>query len=260
MEIIQYFEREDEDRGCCVLRLKKKERESFLSKLPSTYRNCYITDKKVEELFLRLKQTKTAKEIIESTLPDKGNIMSGEFGEITTYYILKEEYRPLKLLGPKKWRWKVDRNKPIQYSDVILFYRNKKPSADDLLVVAETKAKATASKDNPILDAINGIKKDHISRLAKTLVWLKERYTVTEPNSDKIKFIERFINSQQEEYGQYTKHFKAVAVIDASFLDNELSEEIDKPPQIGHDLEIIVISINSLKQAYETTYAQMKES
>lgn len=256
MEIIKHFK--EENSGCCILRLKKKERESFLKKLPPTYRKCYITDKKIEELLLKLNKAKTAKEIIESTLPDKGNVMSGEFGEITSYYILLEKYLPLKLLGPKKWRWKNDRNKPIQYSDIVLFYRNKRPSKDDLLVVAETKAKATSSTSNPILAAVDGIKKDYVSRLAKTLVWLRERYTVTESNLAKLEYLDRFINSQEEQYGEYTKYFKAIAVVDASFLDNELSVDIEEL-KIGHNFDIIVISIDELKKAYETTYEKMKE-
>ena len=128
-----------------------------------------------------------------------------------------------------------------------------------MIVVAETKAKATSSANNPILSAVDGIKKDYVSRLAKTLVWLKERYILTEPNSAKIEYLDRFINSQDEQYGEYTKHFKAIAVVDASFLDNELSVTIEEP-KIGHNFEIIVISIDELKKAYETTYGKMKES
>ncbi|MEK6834401.1 MAG: hypothetical protein AABY31_02830, partial [Thermoproteota archaeon] len=55
---------------------------------------------------------------------------------------------------------------------------------------------------------------------------------------------------------KYTKHFKAVAVIDSSFLDNDLKEKI-KVPDIDGDFEIIIVSLDTLKEVYEDTYKVM---
>lgn len=137
-----------------------------------------------------------------------------------------------------------------------MFHRNKKPSNEDLLMSAEVKTKSTKHTKNPIQQAVEGVQKDKISRLARTLSWLKDKYTSVDPNPEKIEYLDRFINSQEDKYGKYTKHFKAVAVIDSSFLDNDLKEKI-KVPDIDGDFEIIIVSLDTLKEVYEDTYKVM---
>lgn len=256
MSILGHFEKTNN--GYLILKLGTEERYAFLSKIPQEYRICYITDKKIEEVFLAHKGAVSSKEIIRSKIPDPGSIMAGEFGEITAYFILKGKYLPLKLIGPKKWQWKIDRNKALPFTDVIMFHRNKKPSNEDLLMSAEVKTKATKQTKNPILQAIEGVQKDNISRLARTLRWLKDIYTGVDPDPAKIEYLDRFINSQEDKYGKYTKHFKAVAVLDSSFLDDDLKEKIEDP-EIDGDFEIIVVSIDALKEVYEDTYKAMLE-
>lgn len=257
MSILVYFDQTNT--GRLILKLKSEERDAFLSKIPQEYRRCYITDKKIEEVLSTHKGKVSSKEIIQSKIPDPGSVMAGEFGEITAYFVLKGKYLPLNLLGPKKWQWKIDRNKAIPFTDVIMFHRNKKPSNEDLIALAEVKTKSTKHTKNPIQQAIEGVRKDHISRLARTLSWLKDIYTGVTPNPAKIEYLDRFINSQEDKYGKYTKHFKAVAVIDSSFLDNDLKEKI-KDPDIDGDFEIIIVSLDTLKEVYEDTYKAMLET
>ena len=263
MELLKHFVQEADK--YFIFKLKDKEIDEFLSKLPIEYRKCYITDEKIDEILQGHKKKAnnpriqiTTKEIIQNKIPDPGSVMAGDFGEITSYFMLREKYLPKKMFDPRKWSWKTDRNKAMHHSDVILFHKNLKVSKDDLVVIAETKVKATATRRNPIQDAVDGINKDYTSRLAKTLTWLKEIYTTIEPDSNKIEFLDRFINSQENKYGEYTKHFKAIAIIDNSFLNNELASKIDDPKI--DNLEIIIISIKNLKNTYEFTYRKMTES
>jgi len=257
MSILSYFDHVNN--GCFILKLQPKERDAFLSKLPNKYRKCYITDQKIEELLSRHNGNISAKKIIQSKIPDPGSVMAGDFGEITAYFILKGKYLPIKLFGPKKWRWKNDRNKALLFTDVIMFDRNDTPSEKDLVVLAEVKTKSTKRTKNPIQQAIEGVQKDYVSRFARTLIWLKDIYTSVAPNAARIEYLDRFINSQEDKYGKYTKHFKAVAIIDSSFLDNDLEENIEDL-EIEDDFEVIVISIDDLKTAYESTYKTMLQT
>lgn len=254
MSILDFFEKTNN--GYLILKLKAEQRDAFLSIIPQEYRKCYITDKKIEELLSTHSGKVSAKKIIQSKIPDPGSVMAGEFGEITAYFVLMGKYLPLKLFAPKKWRWKIDRNKALPFTDIIMFHINKKPSDEDLIMSAEVKTKSTKHTKNPIQQAVKGVQNDNISRLARTLRWLKDIHTSVEPNPVKIEYLDRLINSQEDKYGKYTKHFKAVAVIDSSFLDNDLKEEIEDPDMDG-DFEIIVISIDTLKEVYEDTYKEM---
>lgn len=259
MNILSYFKKENN--VYLIFKLKPEEKDTFMSKLPEEYRKCYITDETLAELLSRHNGKISRNDIIKSKIPDPGSIMAGDFGEITSYFVIKEKYAPKKLTGPKKWRWKNDRTKASPYTDVIFFYKNEKPSKDDLVVAAEVKTKATKNTKNPILEAVNGMGKNYISKLAKTFAWLKNIYTTVEPDTNKIEELDRFINSQENHYGKYTKHFKAVAVIDSSFLDNDQKENVENPQIDGDgDFEIVVISLKDLKEMYESVYAAMLET
>lgn len=234
-----------------VLKLKSDEIDVFLDKLPVEYRKCYITDEhlvaSVRELNMHYSDL-----LKDHYLPDPGNVMSGEFGEILSYFLLKERYLPEKELdGPKKWLWKDDRNHAIQKTDVMLFSYGGTPAPDDLLVSGEIKAKTTDSKRyNPIKNAVYGAHEDFVSRLGVSLAWLKSRY-VKERDGDRVARVERFLDPVT--YGTYHKHFKAVVVIDDALLAEEVARERSL---VGFptEFEILLVSIQGLKSAYERTY------
>jgi hypothetical protein len=257
MSILDYFEATE--KGYLLIKLKPKQRAIFLSKLPTRYRKCYITDTRIEELLSAHKKKLAAKEIIHSKIPDPGSVMAGEFGEITSYFALKGKYLPLKLIGPPKWRWKIDRNKALMFTDIVMFHRNITPSEKDLIVLAEVKTKSTKQNRNPIQEALDGLQKDYVSRLARTLSWLRDIFISVEPNTEKIEYLDRFINSQEDKYGKYSKHYKAVAVIDSSFLDGALKDDMEDPDVDG-DCEVVVIAIDDLKDLYESVYNAMPET
>lgn len=251
MELLKHFIEEKAE--FYILRLNHTEMEVFLSKIPLRFRTCYVSD---NDLKTRAKNLRIPTiEVIKSYIPDVGNVMSGEFGEILSYHLLKEMYLPLKIDGPPKWRWKEDKNKPIQKTDVILFHRNKKkPSSKDFLVSAEIKSKATNNRSyDPIQDAVDGARKDKISRLGKTLVWLRDKY-IQDNNADDIEYIQRFIDSV--EYGTYEKYYKAIAIIDQKLSRQELQRKRNIE-NLDADFEIIVICIKDLKTVYETTYKNL---
>lgn len=240
-----------------VLKLKPDEIDVFLDKLPVEYRKCYITDDhlvaSVRELNMHYSDL-----LKDHYLPDPGNVMSGEFGEILSYFLLKERYIPEKELdGPKKWLWKDDRNHAIQKTDVMLFSYDGTPSTDDLMVSGEIKAKATKNnRYDPIKNAVDGAHEDFVSRLSVSLAWLKSRY-VKERDGEQLARVERFLDPVT--YGTYHKHFKAVVVIDDALLAEEVARERSLVA-LPAEFEILLISIQGLKSAYERTYRNVRTS
>ena len=126
---------------------------------------------------LRGKAEERQVQIIRSKLPEAGATMAGDFGEILVYIYQATKALPKATIGPKKWRLKQDRTKPAPYSDVIHFILPNWPqaSAQDEILCAEVKMKATNGDSTPIQDAIRDCAKDRTSRLSKTLEWLKAR-------------------------------------------------------------------------------------
>lgn len=250
MELLSHFVAEKDE--YLILKLKHEEIKKFADKLPPNFRNCYIKKAKIKESIEELGLE--YKEILDSYIPEQGNIKSGEFGEILSYFLLKEKYLPKKLSGPKKWLWKDDKNKAVQKTDVILFNKGKTPTKDDLVVAAEIKSKATNQRKNdPITNAVIGAHDDYIQRLAITLNWLNDKY-IKEVNKTNIRYLDRFRNPVK--YGEFATHFKAVAVIDEALLQDELIRERDFE-YFDENLEVIVVSIKNLKNTYEDTYMRI---
>ena len=262
MELLKHFE--EEITGIVLLTLKDQEWSEFISKLPSEYRECYIPE---NELLSRIENfSSTKQKELAEILPSVGNIQSGDFGEILSYFITKERHIQHRADGPRKWRWKQEKNVAAPYSDVILFSLKEKgkPSSEDLLISVESKMKATANNSyHPIQNAIDGSQKDYVSRIATSLSWLRKKYkeesfkvtAQVEQLKEIVGMIERFIDSVN--IGEYSKQLKAVAFVDKSFCANEISKSISIPPLNGTNIEIMVISVKDLKKAYESVFTEI---
>lgn len=262
MELLKHFE--EGSKNFVLLSLKDKEWDEFIAKLPIPYKNCYIPDKELEQRIQTFSSTKE-KELSE-ILPSIGNIQSGDFGEILSYFLFKERFKKRNVDGPKKWRWKQDKNVAAPYTDVILFSikKNGKPSKDDLLISVESKMKATASISyHPIKNAIEGAEKDSVSRIANSLSWLRKKYKdeSLKANAPVAKLkelvdsIERFIKS--ESVGEYSKQIKAVAFVDKAFFNDEVEKTVAIPAIKGASFEVVVVSIKDLQKAYENVFTQI---
>ncbi|NHE59940.1 Hachiman antiphage defense system protein HamA, partial [Cyclobacterium plantarum] len=155
-------------------------------------------------------------------------------------------------VGPRKWRWKGDKNKPCHGSDVVVFHRHEHtPSDNDRIEVVESKMKATASNSAPIQNAINGALDDKTKRLAKTLNWIHDRLaTDGKPRLREAINRYRFL----DENPTYHKKFHAIAIIDHDLVEDEIAKETQKDDD---EIEVSVISMRELKSAYEETYNAM---
>jgi hypothetical protein len=228
--------------------LKEAEREDFLRCLPTEFRLCYIEDSDLSATAAT--NGISLSECLEKyVLPDVGNIKSGDFGEILSYFVVIEnaEKSGFNLVGPKKWQWK-ERNKAAPYSDCILFYlpNVRNFSDDDLALTVESKMKATKSKEHRIQLAVNGACDDRLSRMAKTLNWLVEKYARLGDMEQKA-VAERF--KDPATFGPYKKKYKAIALLDSTFENGEL----DLPVENLDGISVIVFSLKDLKDIYENT-------
>jgi len=255
MDLLTYFNFEKTDRFF-IYRLKPENKEDFLNEITSEFRRCYITDEKLRKK-AKKNQMLASKFLEEAILPSEGNIKSGDFGEMLSYFFIIEHYtlKDIILFAPRKWLWKEDRNKASPYSDAVGFYRENEinPSENDFVVCVESKMKATESYVHRIQEAIDGANKDRTSRLAKTLYWLKEQYT-RKGYPEKKKYIERFSDPVGKKI--YKKIFKAYTILDKTFENFEFSQSIGKYEGIS----IIVITMENLKEIYESNLKRIIES
>lgn len=254
MEILEHFDRNNAA-DFITYRLKAAEWDDFINKLPDDFRLSYISNKGLGELATVNGITKS--EFLEKyVLPDDGKIKSGDFGEILSYFAVKENFEKKGIIldGPRKWRWK-DRNKAAQYTDSILFHLSnaKRYTTKDLLVTIESKMKATKSKEHRIQDAIDGALDDKLTRMAKTLIWLEEKYARL-GRPEQRKKVERF--KDPATHGTFNKQHKAIAILDESFETEETSKKIKK----NKGITVIVILIKDLQKAYETSRVNIIKS
>ena len=212
-------------------------------------RRCYIADSLLSKKSAQ--RGLSQREVIASKLPDPGSTMAGDFGEILVYLFQGTEGHTSTPVGAPKWRLKQDRTKPAPYSDVIHFVLPywPRPSVDDAVLCAEVKAKSTRGSSNPIEEAIAGSLKDRTSRLARTLVWLRERGLTEDLGEMQIEHLDRFIKAT--DHPRATKCFRAVAVLSADLETAEL-RRIDLELLSGSELVVVVVP--RLKDVYTGAY------
>ncbi len=242
----QWFPREP-DKPYALIRVPPNVSAAWPAQLATAFRRAYISDQKLDEMAAFRKRPR--KEVLEAQLPDAGPVMAGDFGEILVYLYQGSSKTPANVSGQKKWRLKETRTHAAPYSDVVHFHLPNwpNPSADDQLMCSEVKVKATKTNADPIADARRDSKKDWVSRLAKTLVWLQER-ALTNVEID-IKQVERFLDAT--DHPAYGKKFHAVAVVDSQYLDAELAKIIQP---LDADCELVVIAVSTLHTTYSAVY------
>ena len=218
-------------------------------------RRCYITDGVLQAAAAR--HGLTLSEVLAGKLPDVGSTMAGDFGEVLGYFYQSAKEFPIVAIAPKKWRLKQDRTKPAPKSDVIHFVMPQRPATSDAdeVLCAEVKVKSTSASSDPIGSAIKDCAKDRVSRLASTLVWLRERAMTEDLGDVDIPLLNRFINAV--DHPPATKRFRAVAVICESFVTAELP---NAPTMASGDYTLVVISVPNLHTIYNSAFKAVQAS
>lgn len=239
----------DHDSPYVLVRVSDEHAAAWADVLGVPVRRCYIDDALLDRRAQATGRPKS--DLVAAKLPDRGSTMAGDFGEILVFLYHAAAEPGVELIGPKKWRLKQDRTKPAPYSDVVHFVLPHWPeaSADDRILCSEVKTKSTNGDSTPISSAIADCEKDRTSRLAKTLVWLKERALHEDLGTTTVAHIERFTKATDHPEAQ--KQFRAVAVVCASLVDDELA---DAPEEEPTDHTVVVIAVPDLKQRYEDVF------
>jgi len=120
---------------------------------------------------------------------------------------------------------------------------------------AEVKAKATDGSFEPIKSAIKDSAKDRTGRLAKTLVWLREKALLQGIDGVDIAMLNRFIEAT--DHPPAAKRYSAVAVISANLVDDQLGDAPAEPPD---DYSVVVISVPQLKATYESIFETARQA
>lgn len=236
-----------------LVRVSDEHAKSWADALGLTVRRCYVSDSIVTAKAKEHSVEKT--EIVAARLPDAGATMAGDFGEILVY--LYQGAKDSTSFGPKKWRLKQDRTKPAPHSDVLHFVLPTWPKAsdEDVLFCSEVKTKSTNGDSTPIQSAIDDSAKDRTSRLARTLVWLRERALVESLGDVQIAHLDRFINATDHPAAK--KQFRAVAVICKSLVDHELKHA---PKKAVPEYTVVVIAVPDLKETYSAVFEAAKKA
>ena len=238
-----------------LVRVSDEHAKSWADTLRLAVRRCYVSDSLVTAK--ATEHSVDQSEIIAARMPDPGATMAGDFGEILVYLYQSARELPVEALGAKKWRLKQDRTKPAPHSDVVHFVLPSwpTPSDKDVLLCSEVKTKSTDGDSTPIQSAIADSAKDRTSRLARTLVWLKER-ALLEPLGDvEIAHLDRFIKAT--DHPPATKRFRAVAVVCQSLVDEELKSA---PTTASTEYTVVVIAVPDLKNTYSAVFEAAKQA
>lgn len=128
-------------------------------------------------------------------------------------------------------------------------------SAEDVVLCSEVKTKSTDGASTPIKAAIEDSFKDRTSRLARTLVWLRERALTDDLGDVSLQHLDRFINATEHPAAQ--KRFRAVAVVSADLVEAEVA---DAPTQAHPEYTVVVISVPDLQATYTSVFAAARQA
>ena len=252
-------------------------KDNFVKDCLIPFRQAYITDPKLSYIISKYK-TKREDEI-KSQLPNKGDVMSGDFGEILSFYLACQIWSPTANVFPMKWRFKDKKKAPSHYTDIMLFELQNpsdpnNASVNDALYTYEVKTRATkltntiypvhkrksfvTYKDGKlectILEAVFDANKDAVERAAETIPYLELR--CKEEDYEELYYqIHRFSDAVST---TYRKEHNAVAIVDGDILAEQMSRmPNDLLAQHPNVKNVYCLPIKELKSLYERVYNEI---
>jgi len=249
---------------------------SFVKECLIPFRRAYISDEKLDRIEAKKKSPR--KDIINRRLPAPGDVMSGDFGEILTYYMATEIWSPDVDYKPMKWQFKDDPKKASPKTDVVLFQLANDvshPDTNDKLITYEAKAHATpitgtykkhkqkqavTLKDGrdccTLLDAVFDADKDRASRAAESIIYLKNK---AEDNEDD-EFLDVLNRFDKGFSVPYKAEYNAVAIVESNDIDNQIARMPKRLMATFPDIRLYCMPIKNMKQVYEDIYSQLENT
>lgn len=211
---------------CIYMELKKDAVGEFINTSSKIGLNYYICKEELEEIILE--NGCSREEVIKDCLPDKGNVMAGEFGEVISTEIIQEDISvddDTLLYNPFKLRWKEDRKKAALKTDIVLITLK---NGTYNIYSAEVKAKSNGKIEDSIHDMFNGIRDDKASRLAETLYWIKEKELRYRFGTKNNLTLLRGLIQRLNEFKPIDKHFFGILVADKKLYSETAMDHIKK--------------------------------
>lgn len=258
LDLLKYFQ-EDKNtysaQQIVLYNFDEQQSAHFIQDVLVPFREAFISNEKIVQMIDKYNETRP--NIIKEHIPSVPDVMSGDFGEILSYYIAQCFFANDANVAPMKWRYKDDPDKASPKTDIVLCYiqDESNPSSNDKLYSIEVKTHATSpGSDSSIYKAVCDADKDRTSRLAETIPYLLKRMKDTDESPDVYKKVERF----KDPYSNpYLKSHNAVAVVDSS----DLQKHIDNIPQgilqQYKGIDIYCIPMARLKDIYSSVYDNM---
>lgn len=249
-------------------------KDSFITDCLVPFREAYIEDAILTYIVSKYPTTREAE--ISGRLPNKGKVMSGDFGEILSFYLACQLWSPNVNVFPMKWRFKDPKKDASKYTDIVLFELkdSNNASVDDSMVTYEVKTRATALGNKPyaihtrkskksykdgkdectILEAVVDANEDAVERAAETIPYLELRCKDLDLEELYWK-IHRFSTANKV---TYKKEHHAVAIVDKAMLDEQMKRmPVDLIAQHPNVKNVYCLPIAELQQLYERVYAEM---
>ena len=265
IDFSEYFEKDDDtykEKGITIYQFKNELLDNFISDFVVEFRRAYISDNRLKnEIDNQLWDRKRA---IESRLPTKPNLKSGEFAEILLFCLAQCFICPDVTITPIKWRWKENQDQPCHLTDIILAKRNDEEEflPDDYIFLIESKAAATPlgpnSANSVVNDGITDLKKDLYSRTAKTITYLITHFS----NAGKIETAKKVRRFEFSVEYPYKRIFNSAIVVDAESVKKHI-DNISEDNLIfvrDNNISLLVVPIARMKTVYERLYADVTES
>lgn len=262
-------------KGVMFYTFDNAKRMEFIQDCLLPFREAYIESKKLQDIVNIYGVS--VQEAVEGRLPDKGKVMSGDFGEILCLYLAVQLWSADVTVIPMKWRLKDKKKDASHYTDVIMFKLTDKdnPSVDDKMYTYEVKTRASklgnthyklhkqkariGYKDGKLectfIEAVVDAYTDAVQRAAETIPYLKIRC-----QDEGLKELHDKINrfSTGGKGVTFQREHNAVAVIDSSDLNIQVSRI---PPDLftAHASvnNVYCVPIADLQALYESIYQQM---
>lgn len=152
------------DNYYCKCNYKEYAKENY-----KIYRNHYISEQDLKARICGL--GKKHKEVISAYIPDRNNIKSGEFGEITTTEIIISEVNNIQMC-PYKLQYKNSCNEAMHFTDVIIITKD---NDKYIIYSVEVKTKISNSEFNMMEEMLDGINNDITSRINRTIHYLQQK-------------------------------------------------------------------------------------
>lgn len=228
----------------------------FIKDMIMSVRDAYISNEKLTELEESFH--KTRQELIQRRLPVEADIISGDFGEILTFYIAIAHFASKANIRVKKWRFKDDKTKASPKTDILLFYKSPEMSfsPDDTMYSIEVKTMASDpyNSKSAILNAVKDADNDRTSRAIETIDYFLTRIEDTGEYKEYYTDIERFGGAYTQ---QYNKSFNAVAIVDSTYLSKHIA---NIPASMYTDytgIDMYCLPMEDLYNTYLTVFCQV---